>query len=341
MTNPRLSLALGEGGLRLSAGPVAVIGPRAGYDLSPLAEAAGGREAIEVVQRFRPDHDHFADQGYRTVPDLADRERGAFANVLLCLPRAKALARAELAAAADAVAPGGTVIVDGLKTDGIDSLLKDIRRRAEVTGPWSKAHGKIFGFPATDAFAEWRSAGTRSELPGGWVTAPGVFSADGVDPASEALAQALPRKLGAEVADLGAGWGYLAARALEGRDGIRTLHLVEADRAALDCAQENVTDPRAAFHWADATSWGVQGGMDTVIMNPPFHTSRDADPGLGRAFIAAAARLLKPTGHLWLVANRHLPYEATLTQSFAKVTEAGGDGRFKIFHAERPARPRR
>ncbi|MWD28242.1 methyltransferase [Aquicoccus sp. SCR17] len=344
MTNPRLSLALGEGGLRLS-GTVAVIGPRAEYDLAPLEEMLSGRDGITVVQRFSPDHDYFARMGLRTLPELPAEEAGRFDAVLFCLPRAKALARAELAEAAAAVRPGGTVIVDGLKTDGVDSFLKDIRRRAEVTGPWSKAHGKIFAFPATDAFAEWREAGDRQTLPGGWVTAPGVFSADGVDPASEALAAALPAKLGGEVADLGAGWGYLSARALEGRDGIRRLHLVEADKAALDCARENLRDRgaegRVEFHWADATSWGTGGSLDAVIMNPPFHTSRAADPGIGRAFIATAARLVKPSGHLWMVANRHLPYEAALAQSFAKVTEAGGDARFKIFHAERPARPRR
>ena len=59
------------------------------------------------------------------------------------------------------------------------------------------------------------------------------------------------------------------------------------------------------------------------------------------AFVQAAARLLKPSGHLWMVANRHLPYEATLTGQFAKTTEVGGDARFKILRAERPSRQRR
>jgi 16S rRNA (guanine1207-N2)-methyltransferase len=44
------------------------------------------------------------------------------------------------------------------------------------------------------------------------VTRPGVFSADGPDPASQALAAHLPEKLPTRMVDLGAGWGWLSAR---------------------------------------------------------------------------------------------------------------------------------
>ena len=41
-----------------------------------------------------------------------------------------------------------------------------------------------------------------------------------------------------------------------------------------------------------------------------------------------------------MVANRHLPYEATLAAHFGKVDEVGGDARFKILNATRPVRKR-
>ena len=78
--------------------------------------------------------------------------------------------------------------------------------------------------------------------------------------------------------------------------------------------------------------------LDAVVMNPPFHVGRKADPALGRAFIAAARRVLKPSGALWLVANRHLPYETALEAHFRNSDEIAGDGRFKILHATRPHR---
>ncbi len=117
--------------------------------------------------------------------------------------------------------------------------------------------------------------------------------------------------------------------------------MVEADYTALSCARINLPDPRAVFHWADATTWAASQPMDTVVMNPPFHTSRAADVSLGQAFIAAAARILKPNGTLWMVANRHLPYETALKDAFREGDELMGDTRFKIFRAACPSRPRR
>lgn len=318
------------GGPDLSqVGRIAVFAPRAGMDLGPLPI-----EHCHVITTFRPDHDFFSAQGY----DCALAPEGRYDASLVCVPRARVLAQALIAQAASVTE--GPVIVDGTKTDGIESMLRACRKRVAVSGPINKAHGKLFWFAAMPAaFADWQLTGTRT-IEGGFVTAAGVFSADGVDPASRLLADHLPAEIGAHVVDPGAGWGYLSALALE-RGSIARLDMVEADHAALACARLNVTDARAHPHWQDALRWRPENRADCVIMNPPFHSGRDADPGLGRAFIQAAADMLKPTGQLWMVANRHLPYEQTLAGAFADVAEAAGDARFKILHARRPARSRR
>lgn len=330
MLSERLSLALSGGDLILPAsGRIAVFGPRVGGDLASLPQ-----DRVQVITAFKPDHDALTAAGYT----CARQPEGDFAAALVSLPRAKVQGRALLAQACDVVAKGGLVIVDGQKTDGIESMLRELRAQGLQPVVLSKAHGKILWFPAVAIPANWRARGPQP-VEGGFVTAEGVFSADGIDPASDLLARSLPDKLGAHVVDLGAGWGYLAARVLA-RDTVRTLDLVEADHAALDCARLNVTDARARFHWADATTWRPQSPADAVVMNPPFHSGRAADPDLGRAFIAAAAAMLTPQGRLWMVANRHLPYEATLTQHFTEVTEMAGDNRFKILMAARPSAPR-
>ncbi|TDK48075.1 class I SAM-dependent methyltransferase [Antarcticimicrobium luteum] len=332
----RLSLAIEQEGLTLPAsGPILVLHPRAGADLAALP-----RERTLLIQPFRPDHDFLTASGF---PNVAWMAPGAhrFAAALVCLPRAKRQAQALIAQAARQT--DGVVIVDGAKTDGADSLMREVRKRVPLDGALSKSHGRIFwfrtdaaGFDAS-AFADWAEADTQRV--GGFVTAPGVFSADGIDPASEMLAQALPRHLGAHVADLGAGWGYLATRLLAD-DRLESLDLIEADRIALTCAMENVRDPRARFHWVDAALFRAAGPLDAVVTNPPFHTGRAADPSLGQSFIQAAARLLGPQGQLWLVANRHLPYEAALEAGFTETQEVAGDGRFKVLRAARPRRVR-
>ncbi|WP_171124634.1 MULTISPECIES: class I SAM-dependent methyltransferase [unclassified Ruegeria] len=320
--SPRLDLAL-QSGLVLSQ-PLTVIGPTPANDLSSLSRGT------QVVQPFKPFHDHFADQGFAVTPQSQDPCQDA----IVILPRAKALARSHVQQAS--ARASGVIVVDGAKTDGVDSLLKEIRKRTDVEGPISKAHGKIFWFRAAPgAFDDW--AAPQTQMADGYQTAPGVFSADGVDPASTLLVNTLPDKIGARVADLGAGWGFLSASLIQ-KAGLRHLHLVEADHIALTCAQANITDERALFHWADAVKWKAPDALDTVVMNPPFHTSRSAEPELGQGFIKSAARNLAKHGDLWMVANRHLPYEATLTESFARVEEVSGDARFKVFHASRPRR---
>ncbi|MTH99040.1 hypothetical protein, partial [Roseibium sp. RKSG952] len=80
--SPRLNLAL-ESGLTLSQ-PVSVLAPTPDHDLSELP-----RET-QVVQPFKPFHDHFGAQGFAATPAADDPCQDA----IVFLPRAKALARA-------------------------------------------------------------------------------------------------------------------------------------------------------------------------------------------------------------------------------------------------------
>jgi 16S rRNA (guanine1207-N2)-methyltransferase len=328
MLSTRLSLALETGAVTLPAeGRIAVVGARAGTDLSDLP-----RDRLTVITRHFPDHRGFADAGY----DVATSIEGRFALSIIVLPRAKAEARASIAAAH--AATDGPLVIDGQKTDGVDSILKDLRKRTETGAPISKAHGKIFTSTGGD-LSDW-AAPEPTLIEGRFLTAPGAFSADAIDPGSRALAQALPAKLKGHVVDLGAGWGYLSDAILQ-RDGVTSLDLVESDHAALQAARRNITDPRAHFHWADALTFRPDARADHVVTNPPFHTGRAAEPALGQAFIRAAAALLAPRGQLWLVSNRHLPYEKTLQDAFRDVETLGQTPSFKLYTATAPRTPRK
>lgn len=328
MLSERLSLALETGALKVpDAGAIAVIGARAGDDLGRLP-----KDRVEVVARHYPDHKAFSDAGHAVRTAVG----GPYAAAIVRLPRAKAEARALIGAAW--AATDGPVCVDGQKTDGVDSILKELRRRAGAVEALSKAHGKFLVFEGGD-FSDWTGAGPGL-VEGRFRTSPGVFSADGVDPGSRALADALPRALKGHVVDLGAGWGYLADAVLS-REGVTEVDLVEADWLALEDARANIGDPRARFHWADARTWRPERPADHVVMNPPFHESRAADPGLGRDFIRSAASMLASRGHLWLVANRHLPYEATLQDAFRDVQTLGQTAAFKLYTAAHPRIPRK
>ena len=167
MRSARLSLALESGALVLPGeGRIAVHRPRIGDSLLALPQ-----ERVVVLTGFRPDHDHFA-RAYAVAP------APPYAAAIVCLPRSRAAGRALIAQAAAEVAPGGWVAVDGQKTDGIDTALKDLRKRVELSESLSKAHGKLASFPVGPDLSDWLARPSRVE---GFQTLPGVFSADGSD----------------------------------------------------------------------------------------------------------------------------------------------------------------
>jgi 16S rRNA (guanine1207-N2)-methyltransferase len=163
---------------------------------------------------------------------------------------------------------------------------------------------------------------------------PGVFSWDRPDPGSVRLLEALPALAG-RGADLGCGVGLLAQRLLASPE-VTALICVDVDRRATDCARRNLGDPRVAVAWADLRR-PLEGlaDLDFVVMNPPFHDGGAEDRALGVGFIEAAARMLARRGVCWLVANRHLPYEAALAGAFAAVTLRGEGGGYKIYEARK------
>lgn len=160
---------------------------------------------------------------------------------------------------------------------------------------------------------------------------PGIFSWDRIDPGTALLAAALPR-LSGRGADLGCGIGVLA-HAVLGSPTVTGLELIDIDRRAVEVARLNVNDPRAAFRWADVRAGTGLEKLDFVVTNPPFHEGGAEDKSLGQTFIRQAAASLRSGGQLWLVANRHLPYEAALDGLFRRVTPHGDAQGFKIVSA--------
>ena len=327
MRTLRLTHALDVGAFTFpQSGSILVLRPRLEDNLHMLS-----REQLEIVTGFKPDFDFFQRQGYKVLT----KPTGGHSVVLVCVPRTKEDALDLIACAQSAVVAGGLVIVDGQKTDGIDSLHREMRAKGMASEALSKAHGKLFTFQSDLDLSDWRAPDMLTE--DGFLTKVGIFSPQSADRGSVMLAAALPNKLGGHVVDLGAGWGYLSRHILT-RDSVKHLDLVEAEVAALDCARKNITDPRAAFIWADARSFKPIRSADAVVCNPPFHVGREANPALGMSFISAAAAMLSPGGTLWLVANRHLPYTKHIATLFRDVEDLGGDGTFRLTRAARPVR---
>lgn len=331
----RLALAFQTAAVELpAAGDVLVLraAPSPFLDMVPA-------ERLRCVQSFRPVHDALAERGHA----VAARADGAAATVVVNLARSRAENLGNVALGLGILAPGGLLVIAGAKSDGVESLARQVARALPLDGAFVKAHGRVAWLTRPERLpevvADWAAAAAPAANAEGFVTAPGLFSPERSDPGSHRLAEAVAGRLAGRVADLGAGWGWLAHAVLAGGRGIGEIDLYEAEAMALEAARRNVTDPRARFHWADAGTLGAGvPPYDWVISNPPFHQGRAAEPDLGAAFIVAAARILKPAGRFVMVANRQLPYEATLAAAFRHWEKRSEDGLYKVLEAGRPRR---
>ena len=165
-------------------------------------------------------------------------------------------------------------------------------------------------------------------------TQPGVFSWDRLDPGTALLMHRLPALKGRGI-DLGCGLGLLGRMVL-GSSAVTEITLIDLDRRAIEMAKRNVSDPRAKIVWGDLrAASALPTGLDFAVSNPPFHDGGAEDQALGKIFIQRAADSLRSGGTLWLVANAHLPYEATLRERFRSVETVAQEGGYKVFEARR------
>ena len=243
--------------------------------------------------------------------------------------------RYTLALALKALKPGGRLDVMAPKDKGGSRLGKELKAFGLDVAETAKAHHRrciVIRPEIVEGLDAAIEAGGPQIVPGleAW-SQPGIFAWDRIDPGSALLAQHLPAMKG-EGVDLGCGYGVLATVALRSPT-VTKLKLVDIDRRAIRAARQNIDDPRAKVWWADVRTLESKGDKDFVFSNPPFHDGGAEDRRLGQAFIRKAAELLKKGGVAWIVANRHLPYEADLNAAFKRVRLVADEGGYKLFEA--------
>jgi len=321
-------LALQRGGFRVAAEPEGE-----GYDMALVLAGRhrGQNEAFlaEAVQRIRQDG---------VIVVAGSNTDGAAALRKRLMGGDDRLTRGQNAAVIEGREGGASDVIGG------DRLYHPSKTAVPIDGHLSKNHGVVFWLrrtPEADAYAATMKAwqGNWPLIDRRFETAPGMFSFDRIDEGSRLLVESLPSILKGAVADFCAGWGYLSAELAARAPAPASIDLYEADHASLEAARGNMgrlaPNLPVAFFWQDLVSEPVARRYDAIVMNPPFHAGRAAEPGLGQKLIGVASRALKPGGQLFLVANRQLPYETTLAAGFGRVEKLREDKGFKIFRAAR------
>lgn len=164
-----------------------------------------------------------------------------------------------------------------------------------------------------------------------YLTLPGVFNHGKLDIGTALLLEYLPAPRTGKLLDLGCGSGVIGL-SMKAREPKLEVTLTDVDAFALQSTRLNAARlGLAAEVLASDGLAQVTGKFDYIITNPPFHQGKDTSYLFARQLFAQAKQHLVNDGQLWLVANRHLPYEDWAREYFANVEIMAQEQGFKLF----------
>lgn len=294
-------------------------------------------------QSFAPYADGLTHAGFPVKPEL-DAEPESFDRVLMVATRFGEENALLFARALRMLKAGGMLVVaqhNDLGAKRIDSQLKRIGSVQAV----SKYHCRAvalqkpekFSAEAEKALREWQAFAKPVMVAGTDLQAvAGLFSAKKVDEGSALLVKHLSKSLSGRGADVAAGWGYLTAEVLKKCANVQHITLYEAEKRAIDMAEHNLETQKEKLHfvWADAAKpLQTSHPFDFIVMNPPAHDLYSSLPEMSQAILESAHKALRPQGKLFLVVNRHLPYERKLEDMFTTFATLAQTGEYKVLEA--------
>ncbi len=294
----------------------------------------------QLEQSFAPLAFALRDAGFEVQPKV-DVSQASADGVLYLATRFAEENRYALARGWAMLETGGWLIAAQDNDHGAKRLQKDMQSLGEVAH-LSKYHCRVMAVQKREGRmppADWSTACNPHPVPDTPLkAAPGMFSYRKVDIGSQLLMAHLPQSLSGHGADICAGWGYLSWAVAQRCPDVASVTLFEAEKRALDQAQDSLSKSPVPFHfvWADAARpLPHTQPFDWAVMNPPAHDLTSTTPGESAAILQQAVAVLRPGGKLWLVANRHLPYERTLQQAASRVQTVAEENGFKVMEVTR------
>ncbi len=244
--------------------------------------------------------------------------------------------------------PGGELLLCGEKNQGIKTYIEKAARLFACQ-PHIQKDGLVYHARLT------RSSHTQSPA---WLddqdypvlreittadgftffSKPGLFGWNKVDQGSALLVEQLPglleKRTPGTLLDLGCGYGYLTLATADRHFSRRVA--TDNNAAALLAMTENARHMNLDVEViaGDAAS-GVNGNVDLILCNPPFHQGFDMDGELTDKFLAATRRLLAPTGLAVFVVNQFIPLERKASHGFHQVQTVIQARGFKVLALSR------
>ena len=285
------------------------------------AAAVGGVSVVPHRGRWRAARKRGVDaRGW-----FDDELDGGFTQAVVHLQKGRAATEQGLAEAWNRLDTSGRLLLAGGNQLGVKSAVKRLTSvigvEPEIVA--NRARARVVCWPKSDAEipAPEIEPIRVAEAGGAMVlhSAPGVFSADDIDPGTALLLGHLDRCPAPErIFDPGCGLGVLGLAALRRWSGASAV-VADVDRRAVHCARRNaeglgLADRCEAAWWDAVTEPPPLARCDLVLLNPPFHTGVPVDLQPARSIFTAVDEVLAPGGLALVVANRTLPWERDLRE---------------------------
>jgi len=237
----------------------------------------------------------------------------------------------------------GTKVLAGDMARNIHSstvaLLETYLVGAKTSRAWKKARlmegrtaGQVTG--STTFPVEYRPVGMASTV----LNYPNLFAFGRLDPGSAFMIENMPEPASVpeRIIDLACGDGILALKAAEKWPGASILCVDEsrlAVRSARESFKRNGLAEKAAFAVADILEGVETEKADLVLCNPPFHDNHSLSTTSALKMFSQSREVLRVGGELFIIANRHLGYEKSLSRLFSKVSVWRNNRKFAIIRA--------
>lgn len=133
--------------------------------------------------------------------------------------------------------------------------------------------------------------------------------------------------------DLGCGTGVLAVALARSRPGLQVTATDDSAAAVASTAATaaaNGLDAHLTIVRDDAMASVRDASVDLVVCNPPFHLGTSVHAGAALRLFAAAGRVLRPGGELWIVFNTHLAYASSLNRLVGPTKVVARETRFTV-----------
>ncbi|MFZ0533418.1 MAG: methyltransferase [Anaerolineales bacterium] len=279
--------------------------------------------------------------------ELPPRLYQKFNTVYIQIPKGRQLTRRWLVQAYNALLLEGSLYISGSNNTGIKTMINDAQ---ELFG-----QGRILAYKKGNRVAqfikksvaeltpEW--AQTPGIAPGTWVeysihlanytfrirSLPGVFSFAHLDEGTKMLLDITTILPGANVLDVGCGYGIIGLYAAAKGAGL--VHLIDNNLLAVSSCNETLTLNRitnAKVFAGDLLNPIGSNKYDLVLSNPPFHTGHAVDLQIAQALIDQSWQALNPGGQLIIVANRFIRYDHLIKAIFGNVSTLTESGKFHV-----------